>query len=170
MEEKTYNLADICKAAVFQLNNFCQVDGLQDLVKADLVCIKCSSHDVYESRRNYYDLDSRFIYQAVVSDRRIALVGLKEGIPTSVGDIRLLEIIDQKSDNSQIDCLSHIAIVPTGISYDDLLVKLKENNAHTEDKSRGDGYVATDVVLPTGFRIRIEKESLLDRVKRVEIL
>lgn len=169
MNEKTYNLADICKAAVFQLDNFCEVNGLAGLVKADLVCITCSSKEVYEARRDYYEFDSRFIYQAPVSGRRIAIIGLTEGIKTSVGDIGILEVIDQKPDNSQTDKLTHLAIVPTGISYDELLAKLKGNGAQLEDKSRGDGYVATDVVLPTTFRIRIEKEPLLERIKREEL-
>jgi predicted metalloenzyme YecM len=169
MTEKTYNLADICQPAVFQLDNFCEINGLQGLMKADLVCIKCSSKEVYDARRNYYDMDSRFIYQAVVSGRRIALVGLKDGLKTGVGDIGVLEIVDQKADNSQIDRLSHIAIVPTGISYEEVVEKLKSNGANLEDVSRGDGYTATDVILPTTFRIRIEKEPLLDRIKREEL-
>lgn len=169
MTEKTYNLADICQPAVFQLDNFCEVNGLQGLVKADLVCIKCSSREVYDARRNYYDMDSRFIYQAIVSGRRIALVGLKEGLKTSVGDMTVLEIVDQKPDNSQTDRLTHIAVVPSSVSYEEILETLKKNGANLEDVSREDGYTATDVVLPTTFRIRIEKESLLERIKREEL-
>lgn len=169
MEEKTYNLNDICQPAVFQLENFCEVNDLQGAVKADLVSIKCSSKEVYDARRNYYDVGSRFIYQAIVSGRRIALVGLVEPIKTAVGDIGILEIIDQKPDNSQTDKVAHVAIVPAGISYDELVAKLKANGSHFADASRPDGYTACDVLLPTGFSIRIEKESLLERVKREEI-
>ena len=170
MTEKTYNLADICKAAIFQLDNFCEVNGLRNLVKPELVCITCSSKEVYEARKAYYEFDNRFIYQAPVSNRRIALIGLKESLRTSVGEIGLLEIVDQKPDNSQTDRLTHVGIVPQGIPYEEIIIKLKENGANLEDRSRPDGYTACDVVLPTTFRIRIQKESLLGRVKREEMV
>lgn len=170
MTEKTYNLADVCKAAVFQLDNFCEVNGIGDLVTPELVCITCSTKEVYEARKAYYEFDNRFIYQAPVSGRRIAIIGLTEPVSTSVGNIGILEIIDQKPDNSQTDRLIHVGIVPVGVSYDELLAKLKENGANLQDASRPDGYTACDVVLPTTFSIRIQKESLLERVKREEVV
>jgi hypothetical protein len=170
MEEKTYNLIKICEPAVAQLDEFCTAHGLAGLVKADLVSIKCSSKEVYESRRAYYDADSRFIYQAPIAGRRIAIVGLREAVPTSVGDIRILEIADQKPDNSQTDRMDHIGIAPVGISYDDLVGKLRENGAVLEEIVRPHGYAACDVILPTGFHLRIQKETLLDRVKREEMI
>lgn len=170
MEEKKYNLGEICLPAVSQLDDFCAAQGLAGLVKADLVSIKCSSKEVYEARRAYYDMNSRFIYQAIIAGRRIAVIGLNEAITTSVGDIRCLEISDQKPDNSQTDRLNHVGIVPTGISYDELVGKLKESGVALEEIVRPHGYTACDVILPTGFRLRIQKETLTDRIKREEMV
>lgn len=170
MDEKTYNLAKICEPAVAQLDDFCKVYNLVGLIKADLVCIKCSSKEIYEARRAHYDMDSRFLYQAVIAGRRIVIIGLTETIKTSVGDIRCLEITDQKADNSQTDRLNHIGIIPVGISYDELVGKLKEGGAELREVVRSHGYTACDVVLPTGFFIRIQKEPLIDRIKREEMV
>ena len=169
METKTYNLAKMCEPAVTQLEYFCETYGLVGLVKADLVAVKCSSGKIYEARRAQHEEDSRFLYQSIVSNRRIAVIGLREAIKTSVGDIGCLEILDQKPGGSQIDRLTHVGIVPAGISYDELISKLKEGGANVTEIERPHGYAACDVLLPTGFSIRVQKEALIDRIKREEI-
>lgn len=169
MEEKTYNLAKICEPAVSQLDDFCKTHNLIGLVKADHVCITCSSREIYDARRAFYDTEGAFLYQSIISGRRTAFIGLKEVIPTSVGDIKYLEISDQKPDNSQVDRLGHIEIVPVGISYEELIRKLKESGTNIEEKVRPH-HTTHDVTLPSGFVIRVEKEMLVDKIKRDELV
>jgi predicted metalloenzyme YecM len=153
---------------VSQLDTFCKEAGLVGLVQADHISIKCSSSVVYEARRKDHEDKSTFIYQSIISGRRISVIGLKDVIPTEIGHIKYLELSDQKPDNSQTDRIDHIEIVPTGISYDELVAKIQASGANLKETVRPH-HTTHDVILPSGFEVRLSKEMLIDKIKREEM-
>lgn len=161
-------LTKLSRPLIVQFNMFCEEHGLVGLVQADHISIKCSQASVYDDRRREFEDKSTFIYQSIIADRRMSLIGLKEIIPTIVGDVRYLELADQKPDNSQIDRIDHIEIVPVTISYEELIQKLKDNNLDVKEIVRPH-HTTHDITLTSGFIIRLSKEFLLDTIKRDEL-
>jgi predicted metalloenzyme YecM len=162
-------LTELALPLVSQLNSFCVEQGLVGLVQADHISLKCSSSVVYEARRKDMEDKSTFIFQSIISNRRISVIGLKDSIPTKVGEIKYLELSDQKPDNSQVDRIDHIEIAPTGISYEELVAKVKASGANVRETVRPH-HTTYDVILPTGFEVRLAKEMLIEKIKREEML
>ncbi len=138
-------------------------------VSADHVCIKCSSNEIYERERKLFEFDSRFVYQSIISKRRIAIIGLSKGLATVVGSLNFLELSDQKPDGSQKDCVDHIEIIPAGISYEELILKVKESGYSVTESTKLH-HSTYDVILPLGFMIRLSQEMLVDKIKREEMV
>lgn len=169
MSKTVSSLTALARPLIGQFNAFCEENDLIGLVQADLVCVKCSDSEIYEARRKDAETRSHFIYQTVVSGRRISVIKLKDVISTAVGNIEYLELCDQKPDNSQDDRISHIEIVPITISYNELIDKLKEKGVALRESIRPH-HSTHDVILPSGFSIRLYPEFLIDKIKRVEIV
>lgn len=167
MNDTESTLTEMSKALIIQLNAFCVDHGLVGKVKADHICIKCSTTEIFEKRREGYEFNSTFVYQSIISNRRISIIGLKDPIQTSIGDIKYLELSDQKEDRSQIDRIDHIEIVPTTISYDELVTLIKQKSEVKETVRPH--HTTHDIVLPSGFTIRLSKEMLIDKIKREEM-
>lgn len=160
---------DLTKPLIAQFNSFCTENNLVGLVQADHICIKCSSSEIYEARRKDFEDKSTFIYQSIIANRRISVIGLTDTIETSVGDIKYLELSDQKPDNSQIDRIDHIEIVPTNLSYDELVKKLEEQGVEMKSIIRPH-HSTHDITLASGFTVRLTQEFLIDKIKREEML
>ncbi|MFA6018455.1 MAG: VOC family protein [Patescibacteria group bacterium] len=75
---------------------------------ADHICYKCADSTEFEAIRKMFEFESAFIYQSIVSKRRIALIKFLVPIKTALGSIDLLELSDQKPDNSQTSGFDHI--------------------------------------------------------------
>ena len=54
---------------------------------------------------------SRFIYQSIVSGRRVAVIGLVDPIVTPMGDLRVLELSEPKPMSAAIDGFDHVEVV-----------------------------------------------------------
>ncbi len=138
-------------------------------MQADHIGLKCSSKEKYEFQRELLEYESRFLYQSIISKRRISIVGLNVGLDTIVGSLNYLELSDQKPDNSQIDHIDHLEIVPTSISYEALLETLKGNGVEIKEVVRPH-HTTHDIVLPSGFIVRLSHEMLIDKIKREEMI
>jgi predicted metalloenzyme YecM len=162
-------LVNLSRAIIAQFNIFCKEHGLIGFVQADHICIKCSSSDVYEGRRRELEFASTFIYQSIISERRISIIGLQQPIQTKVGSINYLELSDQKPDGSQVDKIDHIEIVPVTISYEELIQKLQNTGIALQEVVRPH-HSTHDIILPSGFTIRLTREFLIDKIKREEMV
>lgn len=168
MLETATELPGVANLYILEFNSFCETNGLLGKVKADHIGLKCSSTEKYESQRRLFESDSTFIYQSIISHRRISIIGLTEGVVTTVGALHYLELSDQKSDGSQKDCIDHLEIVPVDISYEELADILQKNGVILKEVVRPH-HTTHDVVLPSGFIIRLSHERLLDKIKREEM-
>ena len=136
--------------------------------KADHICFKCGDTAEFEHVRAIFEAESAFIYQSIIAKRRIALVKFLVPIHTVLGEISLLELSDQKPDGSQTSGFDHIEIYPTAGSIEDFVANLEANGAHFEKIVRPH-HTTFDATILDDFKIRIEPEPLLEKIKMTEM-
>lgn len=168
MIKNSSDIVSLSNEVVSEFNDFCDKYQLVSKVKPDHICIKCSSKEIYESSRALFEFESDYVYQSIISKRRISVIGLRTKVPTTLGEISYLELSDQKIDNSQDDRVDHIEIVPTVFSYDELVNYLKDQSVEMKEVTRPH-HSTHDIVLPSGFIIRLSHEMLVDKIKREEM-
>jgi hypothetical protein len=123
----------------------------------------------YESQRRLFESDSRFMYQSIVSKRRISIVGLTAGLETIVGKINYLELSDQKPDGSQKDQIDHLEIVSKEGSHEDLVSHLQAKGVTMKEIVRPH-HTTYDIIMPSGFIVRLSHELLIDKIRREEMV
>lgn len=79
MLENTIELSVIASPYILEFNTFCEENMLIGKVKADHIGLKCSTTEKYEQRRRLFESDSTFIFQSIISKRRISIIGLNGG-------------------------------------------------------------------------------------------
>lgn len=149
-------------------NAFAAKHGLSGRAQADHICYKCESKESFEGMREMFERESDYIYQAIISRRRIALIHFKRGIETSLGTIHFLELSDQKPDGSQKDGFDHIEAFAVGRSYDDMVkeFEVSENVVKAERPH----HTTHDIEIGGGFIFRCTHEPLVEKIKRTEML
>jgi predicted metalloenzyme YecM len=135
---------------------------------ADHICYKCESSEEFEYLRRLFENESEFIYQSIISKRRIAIVKFKNPLATSLGDIWYLELSDQKSDGSQGGGFDHIEIYPKEGTMKEL-AKILEEKGMTLEKIERPHHTTYDGIIAEHFKIRLEPESLIEKIKEEEM-
>ncbi len=169
MIKNSTDLREITKPFLEEFDTFCREYGLVGKVKADHIGLKCSSKELYESQRSFFEFESRFVYQSIISKRRISIVGLTEGLVTSVGLLNYLELSDQKPDGSQKDAVDHLEIVPVRISYQELVDDLQSKKVMLRETIKPH-HTTHDIVLSSGFIVKLSQEMLINKIKREEMV
>ncbi len=153
---------------IIQFNTFVTKHNLKNLTKADHICYKCGSPESFEHLRSLFEKNSHYIYQSIISNRRISYIKLKQGITTVIGDIYFVELSDQKPDQSQIDGFDHIEVYGTHISYDQLISTLaKSENIIKVERPH---HTTHDVNIKDGFLFRCTQEPLVKKIKQDEMV
>ncbi len=135
---------------------------------ADHICYKCESGEEFEYLRRLFENESEFIYQSIIAKRRIAIVKFKKPLVTSLGDIWHLELSDQKPDGSQTSGFDHIEIYPKEGTMNEL-AKILEEEGMTLEKIERPHHTTYDGVIAGNFKIRLEPEKLMEKIKEEEI-
>lgn len=148
-------------------NVFVTKHSLAGRAEPDHICYKCGSVESFEHMRQLFEGASTYIYQSIISKRRIAIIRLARGVETALGPINFVELSDQKPDNSQIDEFDHIEVYPTAGSYDDLVQELET----TEEvvKVERPHHTTHDIDIGDGFLFRCTRELLIEKIKREEM-
>lgn len=154
--------------SVAAFDAFANDHQLTERAKADHICYKCGSTERFEAIRATLETESVFVYQSIISGRRIAIIRFREPVKTALGDIHVLELSDQKPDNSQVDGFDHIEIYPTHGSTDDLVDYLRGEHVVIDTVSRPH-HTTHDTVLEIGFIVRVEDEPLLEKIRKSEM-
>lgn len=136
--------------------------------RADHLCFKCGDSREFENWRSTFEGDSRFVYQSIISQRRIAIIKFKQPLPTILGDIWFLELSDQKPDGSQTSGFDHIEIFPTRGSVEDLVATLELKNIELMKNERPH-HTTYDVIISGRFTVRLEPEALIEKITRMEM-
>lgn len=139
--------------------------------RADHVCYKCGSAKEFDQLCKLFEGESAYIRQSIISGRRIAIIRFKGpdpsqvAIPTKLGDIRYLELSDQKPDGSQRSGFDHIEIVPMRGTMRTLAERLMERGVPFT-KSVRLHHTTYDAVITGGYEVRIEPEMLARKVAK----
>ncbi len=136
--------------------------------RADHLGYKCADAVEFEKLRALFEYESAFIYQSIISARRIAVIKLSRAISTALGEITTLELSDQKPDGSQRSGFDHIEIFPTEGTVEALGKSLATKNIHFEKTVRPH-HTTYDTTLDNGFKVRLESEPLIEKIKRQEM-
>ena len=153
---------------VATFNTFAQANGLQGKAKADHICYKCVSHATFERLRTMFESSSAFVYQSLISQRRIAYVKLTIPIETDLGPIYFVELSDQKPDNSQSNAFDHVEIFPSDGDYEALIEDLSDQGVELMKVERPH-HTSYDIALPNGFEIKVAIEPLVQKITREEM-
>lgn len=155
----------------FHLWAFGQLPSIR--AAADHLCYKCGSAQEFEHVRSLFEqLPKTFIYQSLISERRIAVIKLHRALPSVLGPIGFLELSDQKPDGSQTSGFDHVEVYPTNGTLDELAVALAAKGYSLKRTVRPH-HTTYDGVLQSAngerFKLRLEDERLIDTIKRKEM-
>jgi predicted metalloenzyme YecM len=153
--------------SVLAFNNW--ANAHPSTAKADHICYKCGDATEFEHLRSLFEKESAFLYQSIISARRIAIIKFLTPIETSLGPISILELSDQKPDGSQQSGFDHIEIYPTEGSLDDLVATLEQTGTSFEKVTRPH-HTTFDAKIFNDFKVRLESEPLLEKIKREEFI
>ncbi len=153
------------------LNNvgiFFEQHQLLSQIQFDHIGFKCESKEEFEFIRNIFEQHSQYIFQSIISKRRIALIKLSDPIQTTFGFISVLELSDQKPDQSQKSGFDHLEVYPTEGSVERLVkcIQEKEIDIHQEVKPH---HTTWDFFVDN-FKVRIEPGALIEKIKEEEMV
>lgn len=154
---------------ILTFNSFVEKHALQSRVKADHFCYKCADSQTFELIRKILETESVFVYQSIISKRRIAIIKLKNGIETSVGILDLLELSDQKPDNSQVNSFDHVEVYPIGESYESLVESIVKGGEEVVEVKRPH-HTTHDLMLSEQFSLKFTHGPLLEKIKADEMV
>ncbi len=149
-------------------NDFAHGNYLLNKAKADHICYKCGSADSFERIIKLFHDASNYIYQSIISKRRIAYIKMKRPVNTALGDIVFLELSDQKPDLSQVDGFDHIEVYPVTMNYEEMISHLESNNKVI--KVERPHHTTHDIELDGGFVWRATRGPLIEKIKVMEMI
>jgi predicted metalloenzyme YecM len=146
---------------------FVQEQSLIDKAQADHICFKCGSSASFEAIKALFEHESQYIYQSIISGRRISYIRFKRGIHSKLGDIDYLELSDQKQDGSQKEGFDHIEVFSTVGTYEEMVHELSQKLPvvhvarphHTTD----------DIEINSDFIFRCTQGPLIEKIKATEM-
>lgn len=141
---------------------------LNPLATADHLCYRCQDDGEFERVRSFFERPDGFLYQSWISGRRIAVIKFGPALPTVLGPISFLELSDQKPDSSQKRGFDHIEIYPTAGSVEGLVAWFAREHT-TFEKHERPHHVTYDTLISPTFKVRIEPEPLIVKIKRDEM-
>ncbi len=154
------------KEATEHFDLFFKKHKFSGLALADHVCYKCGSSEEFDEVRAILEKGAAYVYQTIISSRRIAYIKLTAPLPTGLGGVWFIELSDQKPDGSQRSGFDHIEIYPAGEgSYELLLATLKKNDEQVVHVERPH-HVTDEVTLPSGLVVRLEPGPLIEKIKQ----
>lgn len=169
MLENSLDLMKVAAPYLEEFNTFCKGNDLLGKVQTDHLGLKCSTKEKYEFQRSLFEESGRFIYQSIISKRRISIIGLPAGLGTAAGTLNYLELSDQKPDGSQKDQIDHMEVVPVGCSYEELIRHLQGKGVAMKEIVRPH-HTTYDIIMPSGFIVRLSHELLINKIKREEVV
>ena len=149
-------------------NVFASKHSLTNRAQADHICYKCISKESFECVRALFEKDGVYIYQSIISKRRIAIIRFKKGIETSLGVINFLELSDQKPDNSQYEGFDHIEVFPVGRTYDEMVREFEFSEQVV--KVERPHHTTHDIDIGERFIFRCARGSLIEKIKNFEMI
>jgi predicted metalloenzyme YecM len=158
----------LASSKIHRFEAFTRRYSLQYRIRADHIGYKCGSLQEFEATRIYFESRSDFIYQSIISERRIAIIKLAQPISTCCGSISYLELSDQKPDQSQHSGFDHIEFFPISGTPEELSLYLLTLGVDVKKVDRPH-HKTYDITRTPGFKLRIEEGPLIDKIVNSEI-
>ncbi|MES2007228.1 MAG: VOC family protein [Patescibacteria group bacterium] len=146
---------------------FAKKHDLVGQAQADHLCYKCGSRGTFEQLRTMFEKAGCWIYQSPITGRTIAYVGLKRPFRTMLGDIRYLELSDQKPDFTQRTKFDHVEVYPLHRTYEDMVAELGVSEKVVLEERPHHTTHSVDI---GGFLFRCTVGPLVDKIKATEML
>lgn len=153
---------------VRQFNAFAAKHSLSGYALPDHICYKCGSAESFERVRKLFESESEYIFQSIISARRISYIKFKKPLVSGLGPIAFLELSDQKPDGSQGDGFDHIEVYPVAMPYEDFVRRFE--NAERVIKVERPHHATYDIEIGGGFIFRCTREPLIEKIKRSEMV
>lgn len=118
--------------------------------------------------RSWFEFSDVFVYQSIISERRIAIIGFKEALKSVCGDVWYLELSDQKPDGSQVSGADHVELLPADISYEEMLERFSLPGLEVEENLKPH-HSTHDIRLAKGGRIKLTRERVVEKIHRDEM-
>lgn len=155
---------------VDKFGEFCKENNIDtNSVNLDHICYKCESSEEYENIKKMLEYESKFVYQSIISKRRIAYIGFFEPLSSICGNVYYLELADQKPDNSQKSKCDHLEPIANGITYEEMLKRFSINNLDVK-KNIKPHHSTYDIVLPNRVKIKLSYGKLIDKIYKDELI
>lgn len=145
---------------------------LQRLLQADHIAYKCADRAEFEEIRGLFEHEGASFWNAQVSGRSIAYIFLPKPLQTIIGEIRYLELSDQKPDGSQGSGFDHIEVYPSdsACSQDWIVARLNEINISEIRFTNRPHHPTWDLTISEGgLELRLEKEPLIRTIVEREM-
>lgn len=156
------------KAYLASFDAFLAQYAIEDEVRADHLGYKCASSESFEHLRRVFEGESQFIYQSIISNRRIAIIKLTEPLHTRAGDISYVELSDQKPDGSQVEGFDHLEMYAAFESEAVLIEKLRSLGILLVEDIKPH-HTTHNIKILDSFLLKIEAEPLIDKIMREEM-
>lgn len=173
MENRFESFYSFSIEAVYYLkmvDKFINKHELSGKVIIDHICFKCESPLEYDCLRKMLeqDLPSKYFYQVHLSGRRVAYIGLKNGLETTENKVMCIELADKKSVIEDRLGFHHVEIYPISMSYQELVDHLSEKGEKITYKNRPH-HTTHDVTLSDDFMIRLTDQPLIKKIIKEEL-
>jgi len=162
------DFTEASKLYLEKINTFADKHSISENVKADHVGYKCASTESFENLKSIFEINSDYIFQSIISSRRIAYIKIKQGLETKLGIINFIELQDQKPDGSQIEKFDHVECFTINGTYDEMVKKIAESDTIT--KSSNQHHPTHDTDLGGGFSFKLTQGPLLTKIKDTEMV
>lgn len=157
------------KSVLERFDTFVSSTALGDRAIADHVSFKCENREEYEHIRSILEQEGPYMYQSWISNRHVSIVKMHTPFSTALGDIKYIELGDQKPDNSQVSGFDHIEIYPKDGNYDALVDYLEGKRVQFTLIERPH-HTTHDAVIFDAFKLRLTEEPILDKIKREQMV
>lgn len=157
-----------CKHTLNNVGIFFEQHQLLSQIQFDHIGFKCSSAQEFETMRKVFESGSDYIFQSIISNRRIAIIKLSSPIQTAFGVISILELSDQKPDQSQKSGFDHLEVYPVEGSVERLVQFIEEKGI--EIKKEVKPHHTTWDFFVDMFKVRIEPGALIEKIKQEEMV
>jgi predicted metalloenzyme YecM len=143
-----------------------QVIGLAAI---DHIGWTCASNEEFDTVRKLFESGgSTFIYQSLISGRRIAIIGLSKKVETPIGQLCYLELSDLKPGTPALSGFNHIEACPLlSLSYEELVSMLSSRTVVREIVRPH--HTTHEASVHDGLRFCCSREPLVQKIKRDEM-
>ncbi|MEN9582403.1 MAG: YecM protein [Candidatus Parcubacteria bacterium] len=150
------------------LNAFTEVRGLIDFSEliTDHICYRCGSNKSFKELYEAYCERAALIDVSQFGGRSIAYFLLNSHFDTKMlGDIRYLELCDQKLDGSQVEGFEHVEVYPRNVGHMNSIIAGLRKTDNVVVKVRP-GRTTYDIRVTMGLTFTIEPEPLIEKIMR----